>query len=265
MPESECRACHGGYAATLVPYSLVLDIRFRGTKGSVLERLKYMTRTEFAERIAAGLAGWFQQLAAQNLERQVGEDASRVELVRMISAQQAYIPETGQRPPNWPQNTKKRIDLAVLGRRVGARGWYGAIELKWPGESIDVAETRKAIVEDAVRVAFAETGNLCANFLVLGGTTAALAALFDTAHPQAQDQEERRTAFNNLFHRDTANSAGVLRNAVLNEKFPDFGDRVPQTTFNGWSRRLKTELITSAKAMVGQVEKGAVFVWQCKK
>lgn len=224
-----------------------------------------MTRTDFAEKIAAGLGGWFQQLAAQNLEHQVGEDASRVELVRMISAQRAFIPETGQRPPNWPQNTKKRIDVAVLGRRVGSKGWYGAIELKWPGESVDVASTRQHIVEDAVRVAFAQTSNLGANFLVLGGTSAALGGLFDTAHPHAQDKEQQRTEFNNLFHRDPADPEGVLRNAVLNAHFPDFGDRIPQTVFNGWSRRLKVELITSAKAMVGEAEKGVVYVWQCKK
>jgi len=96
-----------------------------------------MSRTAFAERIAAGLGGWFQQLAAQNLEHQVGEDAARVELVRMISAQRSYIPETAQRPTNWPADTKKRIDVAVLGKRAGAQGWYGAIELKWPGYSFD--------------------------------------------------------------------------------------------------------------------------------
>lgn len=224
-----------------------------------------MTRTEFAERIAAGLGGWFQQLAAQNLEHQVGEDAARVELVRMISAQRSYVPETGVRPPNWPTNTKKRIDVAVLGKKAGAKGWYGAIELKWPGESIDVSSTRQAIVEDAVRVAFSATGNLCANFVVLGGTTAALSSLFDTPHPQAPPKEQQRTAFGNLFGRDIANPNGTLRNADLNNHFPDFGDRVPQTTFNGWTRRLKTELLTVVNATVGTNSKGIVYVWQCKK
>jgi hypothetical protein len=59
-----------------------------------------MTRTEFAERISSGLAGWLQQLAAQNLEDQVGEDAARDELVRMISAQRSFVPDTSLRPKN---------------------------------------------------------------------------------------------------------------------------------------------------------------------
>ena len=76
-----------------------------------------MTRIELAERISAGLAGWLQQLAAQNLENQVGEDAARVEVVRMISAQRAFVPDTALRPTNWPAGTRKRLDIAVLGPR----------------------------------------------------------------------------------------------------------------------------------------------------
>lgn len=223
-----------------------------------------MTRTEFAERISSGLAGWLQQLAAQNLEDQVGEDAARVELVRMISAQRAFVPDTSLRPTNWPVETRKRLDIAVLGRRLGAEGWYGAIELKWPGQEFDVAATRQKIVEDIVRVAFARTANLGANFLILGGTTNAIEKLFDRPHT-AVVRESQRNRFNELLHRDLAHAVGSLTNATLNATFPDFGDRVPQTVFNGWSRRLKTELITVVPANVGSSVKGYVYVWQCKK
>ena len=168
-----------------------------------------MTRTEFAERISSGLAGWLQQLAAQNLEQQVGEDAARVELVRMISAQRAYVPDTSLRPTNWPTTTKKRVDVAVLGRqKLAGGGWYGAIELKWPNLNIDVRATRHAIVEDAVRVAFSSTANLCANFLILGGTTLSLTKLLDTTHPN-QGRERQRVQFNKLFSRDDKNPLGV--------------------------------------------------------
>jgi hypothetical protein len=223
-----------------------------------------MTRTEFAERISSGLAGWLQQLAAQNLEAQVGEDAARVELVRMISAQRAFVPDTSLRPTNWPEATKKRLDIAVLGRRSNAVGWYGAIELKWPGQAFDVSATRQRIVEDAVRVAFADTANLCINFLILGGTTHALEKLFDETHTAAA-RETQRTRFNTLLSRNHAAPIGNLPNAELNESFPDFGDRVPQVTFNGWTRRLRTELVAVAAAKVGQTDKGHVYVWQCKK
>lgn len=224
-----------------------------------------MTRVEFAERISSGLAGWLQQLAAQNLEQQVGEDAARVELVRMISAQRAFVPETSQRPTNWPATTKRRIDIAVLGRRSGAQGWYGAIELKWPGQEFDVAATRQLIVEDIVRVAFARTANLCANFLILGGTSAALEKLFDVAHPSAVDKEMQREKFGALLKRDLQHHVGSLSNKDLNAAFPDFGDRVPQTTFGTWARRLRADLVASASANVGTTVKGNVYVWQCKK
>ncbi|MEZ4226803.1 MAG: hypothetical protein R3B13_38025 [Polyangiaceae bacterium] len=224
-----------------------------------------MKRVEFAERISAGLAGWFQQLAAQGLEQQVGEDAARVELVRMISALRAFVPETSVRPTNWPVHTKKRIDIGVLGRREGAAGWYGAIELKWPRDSVDLAATRQRLVEDAVRVAFSDTANLCANFVVLGGTSSALASLFDAPHPQAKDKEAQRKAFAKLFRRNPKDSVGKLENSVLSDSFPDFADRVPQTVFNGWARRLRTELVTLAHARVGSAERGVVYIWQCKK
>lgn len=223
-----------------------------------------MNRSEFAERITSGLAGWLQQLAAQNLHHQVGEDAARVELVRMISAQRAFVPETSQRPSNWPSTTKKRVDISVLGRRATASGWYGAIELKWPAVAIDVRATRHRIVEDAMRVAFSETANMCANFMIIGGTDEALEKLFDKNHT-TQFGTLQKNRFNALFSRDQDSPQGRLSNSDLNEAFPDFGDRVPQIVFNGWNRRLATELIAVSLANVGQTRKGAVYVWQCKK
>lgn len=223
-----------------------------------------MTRIELAERISAGLAGWLQQLAAQNLENQVGEDAARVEVVRMISAQRAFVPDTALRPTNWPVGTRKRLDIAVLGRRSGAVGWYGAIELKWPGQEFDRTAARQRVVEDVVRVAFAATANLGANFLILGGTTASIDKLFDGPHTAAA-RETQRTRFCSLLSRDPGNPTGILTNASLNDSFPDFGDRVPQTTFNGWARRLRTDLIAVAPATVGTTVKGYVYVWQCSR
>lgn len=227
--------------------------------------LSKMDRREFAERITASISGWFQQLASQQLESQVGEDAARVELVRTVSALRQYVPETSKRPTNWPATTKKRIDVAVLGRSNTAQGWYGAMELKWPTLSVDVKATRQKVVEDIVRVAFAQTANLCANFLVLGGTREALEKLFDSPHSQSANSENQRKAFSSLLSRDMTNPNGTLTNHDLNQHFPDFGDRVPQTVFNGWTRRLKTELVSRSDANIGSREIGHVFVWQCKK
>jgi hypothetical protein len=182
----------------------------------------------------------------------------------MISAQRSFVPDTSLRPTNWPTTTKKRLDIAVLGRKPGATGWYGAIELKWPGQEFDVAATRQRIVEDIVRVAVARTANLGANFLIIGGTSAALDKIFDKTH-NSVDKEGQRKQLNALLKRDSSHHVGSLSNKELNTTFPDFGDRVPQTTFAGWSRRLRTDLIAVANAYVGAAIKGTVYVWQCKK
>lgn len=224
-----------------------------------------MTRAEFAQRITAGLTGWLQLTAAQELHDQVGEDAARVEVIRMISALRRFVPQTSQRPPNWPTSTRKRVDIAILGKSQNASGWYGAIEIKWPNLSIDVAQTRQKIVEDIARVSFSKTNNLCANFLLLGGTDAALTQLFDTAHPQSQEKETQRTRFGARLSRDIQSPNGKLNDVPLNESFPDFGDRVPQTVFNGWSRTIKTELVASDEARIGGNVCGRVYIWQCKR
>lgn len=224
-----------------------------------------MKRKEFAERISAGLSGWFQQLAVQSLEHHVGEDAARVELVRMISAQQAYVPKTSMRPNNWPASTKKRIDIAVLGRQnLEAGGWYGAIELKWPNLNIDTKAVRHAIVEDAVRVVFSKTSNLCANFLVLGGANDAIKKLLDKQHKNSA-KEKQRISFNKLFSRNPKSPEGSLSSKDLKAEFPNFGDRVPQEVFNGWERKLRSELVTVSESRVGSTVKGYVYVWQIRK
>jgi len=224
-----------------------------------------MKRKELAERIASGVAGWLQQLAAQELETQVGEDAARVEIVRMISAQKQFVPETSSRPPNWPQSTKKRVDIGVLGKSAGTSGWYAAIELKWPTESVDVAQLRHRVVEDVARVAFSKTTNLGGNFLLIGGTRAALNKLFATPHPHSEDKEKQRKRFCKLLSRKLDKPDGKLTGSELDAAFPDYGDRVPQTVFNGFTRPLKTALLACSRASVGQDVRGSVYVWQCSR
>ena len=92
-----------------------------------------------------------------------------------------------------------------------------------------------------------------------------LSSLFDTAHPYAAEKESQRLAFNRLFSRDSKTAEGFLKNEELNTAFPDCGDRVPQEAFDGWTRRLKAELVASANVTIGSTEKGKLFVWQCKK
>ena len=63
----------------------------------------------------------------------------------------------------------------------------------------------------------------------------------------------------------TRTPSGSLTNAELSSDFPDFGDRVPQTVFNGWTRRLRADLVAISTAKVGVADKGSVYVWQIMK
>lgn len=239
--------------------------RVPARKSASLSWKVIMPRTDFAERLAAGLAGWLQQLAAQDLEDEVGEDAARVELVRMISAQRTFVPKRSQRPLNWPKTSRQRIDIAVLGRSDGAAGWYGAIEAKWPRRNIDQSQARLQIVQDAIRVAFASTSNLNARFLVVGGCSQALSRVFDDPHPRANAKEQQRRSLIRLFSRDLSNSSGRLDNRELLLNFPDALSRTPSAVVGPWNRRFATELVATADAKVGEGVVGHVYVWQCRK
>ena len=223
-----------------------------------------MNRSAFATHLASGLAGWHQLQVVQSLGDLSGEDTARSLVAQIINAQGQFAPATSQLPPNWGA-TKKRIDVALLGRSAGAVVWYGAIEIKWPGAAFDADQVRQHIVQDAMRLAFVNTNGVNAKFLVVGGNSAAISTLFDNPHPNAADRENRRIAFNELLPRNLANPNGHLTHARLATQFPEAGERIPQTTFNGFDGRLKTELLACAEATVGRNAVGTVFIWQCNR
>jgi hypothetical protein len=223
-----------------------------------------MTRTDIAERLTCGLGGWFQVLAAQNLHEQAGEESARVMALQILNAQNAYRPQTSQKPVNWGA-TKKRVDIALLGTSAGAAGWYGAFELKWAAVESDPRQIRQSIVQDVTRLAFTRTTNMCANILLLGGTSNAIGKLFNTPHPDAVDREGRRVSFNKLLSRQSANSDGQLLPGELQSHFPSFGERVPPETFADWDGRLKASLLSTCDVRMGGRLVGTVFAWQCKR
>ena len=224
-----------------------------------------MHRQEIVDRLVFGMGGWLQMLASQNLEDQVGEDAARVIAIQILNAQNAFRPKTSAKPVNWPENTKKRVDIALKGATAGTEGWYGAFELKWPKFESDPHQIRATIVEDATRVSFVTTTNMCANVVVIGGADHAIGKLFDQPHTGAPNREQRRVAFNQLFSRDILNPDGVLHHATLNAEFPTFGGRVPEEVFRNWDGRLKTDLLAACEVKRGQKIVGRVFAWQCKR
>lgn len=223
-----------------------------------------MNRSAFAVHLASGLAGWHQLQVVQNLGDLSGEDTARSLVAQIINAQGQFAPATSQLPLNWG-STKKRVDVALLWRSTGAVVWYGAIEIKWPGAAFDPHQVRENIVQDAMRLAFVKANGVNAKFLVVGGNSSSIATLFDNQHPNAPDRENRRVAFGDLLSRDLANPEGHLTHGRWSAQFARAGERVPQTTFNGFDGRLKTELLARAEATVGGTTVGTVFIWQCNR
>ena len=223
-----------------------------------------MSRQQLAQDIAAGLAGWHQLQHVQKLGDLSGEDTARFLIAQVVNAQGRYQPATSQLPNNWG-STKKRIDIAIKPTSKVAVNWYGAIEIKWPGSSFDPHQIRLTIVQDIVRLSFVETANLNAHFLVLGGTEAAMTVLFTTPHPGAADREARRTDFEMLLSRDLADPKRKLLHSQWSSTFSEAGQRVPDTLFDGFDGRIKTELLAAECSKVGTEQVGRVFVWQCNR
>ncbi len=184
--------------------------------------------------------------------------------LQILNAQNAYRPQTSQKPVNWGA-TKKRVDIALLGTSASAKGWYGAFELKWAAVESDPHQIRQSIVQDVTRLAFTKTTNMCANILLLGGTSDAIAKLFDTSHPGAVEREGRRVSFNKLLSRQSPNSDGQLLPSELLSHFPNYGERVPPETFANWEGRLKASLLSSCDVRMAGGSVGTVFAWQCNR
>lgn len=223
-----------------------------------------MNRTSLALNIASGLSGWLQLQHVQKLGGLSGEDTARFLVSQLVNAQGQFQPAASQLPSNW-HKTKKRIDVALKGRSKGATVWYGAIELKWPGESFDSHQVRLAIVQDAMRLTFIDTNRLNAKLLVIGGTNASLNALFNKVHTHSSHREERRRAFCQLLSRDLNNPNGRLVWRQWSAHFPEAGERVPDSVFRNFDGRLKTELLAVSRATCGGDMIGSVCVWNCKR
>lgn len=223
-----------------------------------------MERKPLAESLASGVAGWFQLQAAQNLHSMSGEDSVRTIAAQVVNAQGRFSPAKSQQPNNW-KPSKQRVDIALRGRGKDAKGWYGAVELKWAGASFDPDQMRLDLVQDSMRLAFIDTTNLNAKFLLLGGATESLEKLLKTPHPDSTDRESRRLSFNELFKTDPKDPKGELDHASWSASFPEAGARVPELVFDSFDGKLRTTLLASASAAVGGTEIGAVYVWQCNK
>jgi hypothetical protein len=229
-------------------------------------------RKELAERIAEGLAGWFQLQGAQRLDDLPGEDSTRFVLCQIVRAAHGFRVKTSQRPKNWPESTKQRIDIAIMGTTANAKGWNGAIEAKWPGKNFDRDKTRLAIIQDCVRLASVDAANLNAFFLVLGGSKAALSKLFDDVHAQKAHLEDRRKVFDAFLSRTSGKKKltieqlkstwGTATKKDGNDVLRAF-ERVPEDAAP--TGPIEAELIASHEAVAVKQPLGAVYVWQVSK
>jgi len=223
-----------------------------------------INRKRLAEIFADGLGGWFQLQASQELHRSSGEDSARTIVAQIANARPDFIPRTSQLPNNWG-TTKKRIDVALCARSELTKTWYGAIELKWPGDAFVADDIRLNSVQDVLRLCFVETTNLNARFFIMGGTTKAIDILFDKEHPRAVDSENRRLAFNQLLSRDLETPKGNLTTNELKQSFHGYEKRLPETVFGSFDGKLKTKLIASHVGCIGSIDCGAIYVWNCTR
>jgi hypothetical protein len=219
-----------------------------------------MTREELAQRVASGLAGWFQLRDAEGVGSLHGEEAARLALVQLLRAQAAWRVGVSEQPDGW-KRTGLHLDLALLPWGQDATSTYGTLELKWPG-NVDIGQTRLALVQDAVRVASVKSaGKLRAAFVVMGCRGDAETEIFDTVHPKAAAKEKARKAFGALFSRDLAHPEGIIERDRLDEHFPKFAKRVPAGPVVNLA--LKTTLLSREEAHRGGATLGRVFVWHC--
>ena len=228
------------------------------------ELLLASTCAHLAAAIASGLSGWLQLQAAQDLGGMPGEDSARLLLIQIVNAEGSYAPAKSQQPVNWG-GSRRRVDVALKGRSTGSAGWYGAIEVKWPGSAFDAGQTRLQIVQDVARLAFVDTNNLNARFLVLGASRESLHKLFDKQHSSSQVLEDGRQALSLLLSRDLDVPKSYLTRTNLDKHFSSAGARMPKKLWETFSGRLKTTLLASQGAYLGGIEEGHVFVWQCNR
>ena len=223
-------------------------------------------RNVLAQKIATGLAGWFQFQLSQNLADSIGEDAAKLAVAQIVNAQGTFSHATSQKPPNWG-TTSKRVDIALKVKSKSSDSWLGAIEIKWAGASFDPHISRLAIVQDALRLSFIETSNLNAKFLVLGGTSTALHKLFDKPHNvvKARERAWRMINFRLFLMRGDRRSKGKLTNGILKGFFSGYSDRVPPAVFGTFDGRLRAELVGKSDCYLAGKTVGHVYVWQCSR
>lgn len=221
-------------------------------------------RKDVASRIAAGLAGWYQLQGAQRLSGLEGEDTARTVISQIVNAQGRFLVRVSQRPNNWPDNNPSRMDLSLIGTSANATGWYGAIEVKWPGASFAADNVRDAIIEDVCRLASAETQALNARFMILGGARSSLNKLFDDPHPRAERSEAKRRTLDNFLAR-RAGAESSIRLPDLLEVYPNAESRVPMEVRPITLNRIKTRVLAHADACIGEEIIGSVYVWQVMK
>lgn len=219
-------------------------------------------RTPFAEKIASGIGGWLQLQVAQGVAELIAESAVQLKIAQIVNATGRYEAEFSKKPQNWG-NTKKRVDVALKGSQ-GSDNWYGSAEIKWIGTSFDTKQTRLSIVQDAMRTTFVETQGFSANLLVLGGTKKSIKRLFDQDH-RSSSYKQQKKAFCQLFRQSDTKSQGELTSQEWMEHFDEAGDRIPDAVFRNFDGKLKTDLLASSKASLGEVSHGQVFVWQCNR
>lgn len=219
-------------------------------------------RTIIAWRLAHGLAGYFQFVSASRLLAMPGEDTAQFVMCQILQSNQAYKVKVSAKPPNW--EGQKRIDAGLLPKGVGAKTWYGVVEVKWITSSVKADAARFTIIEDCARVASVKTANLNAKFIVVGFIDGMLDKVFDNPHEPGTPPERRRKMLRGLLRPDLLGRARSRSDSRIAGAFPDYQKRVPMGSHftTGLDVRLLARSpIRRGKALIV----GEVLVWQVNK
>lgn len=217
-------------------------------------------RVDIAQRIAAGVAGYFQYVNASHLLAMPGEDTAQFVMCQILQAQQRYRLSVSAKPPNW--KGKMRVDAALLPKAGAAAGWYGVAEVKWITSSHQRDTVRGTLLQDCARVASVDTTNLNAKFLVVGFIDGMLAKVFDNSHDPGP-AEKQRSLLQAMLSRTTSTAAASKAHTDILACFPDYQSRVPACA--QFTTGLEIELLARSTITQAGVDAGCVLVWQSNK
>lgn len=221
-----------------------------------------IARQELAERIADGVAGQLQWLAAQQMLAMCDESVVQLATASVAHATRDFRVTACAQPANWEDG--RRVDIALRPTGEDAVTWYGVVETKYVSSSYIAQNVRLPMIQDCARLAAVETANLNAKFFVVAFVEGMLAKVFVNPHQDAVEAESGRELLAGLLSIALPDAGKTLPHSQIDAAFPQYQSRVPEA--HRWSDRgLRAELLVRRDFFGMGETLGTVCVWQINK